>query len=91
MSYSLCSFSKQPVKYIRRLHFDALGGAGCPFSSLSHIGSVKYRMKGLDLLYFCQVNKSCCLGCSLTLFVIKCEAWSSLQQTQSDPVKAQNL
>lgn len=44
---------------------DALGGVSCPFASLSHTGSAKPGMKGLDLLYFCQVNKSCCFGCSL--------------------------
>lgn len=42
------------------------------FYAQSHIGSVKPGMKGLGLLYFCQVNKSRCLGRSLWLqFVIK--------------------
>lgn len=33
----------------------------------THSGSAKPRMKSLGLLYFCQVNKSWCFGCSLTL------------------------
>lgn len=65
----LYAASKQPdqIQAYMMASLDTLGGVGCPFSTQTHTGAVKARMKGLVLLYYCQVNKYCCFGQSLTL------------------------
>lgn len=75
----------------KKASLDALGGAGCPSSAQPHTDAVKPRMKGLDLVYFCQVNKSRCFACCLT-FVIKVQSQLfPLSLKQSQHLSAPNL
>lgn len=78
------------IRHICRLQLTPWVALVTLFPQLSHICSVKFRMKGLDLVYFYQVNKSCCFGCFLTQSLsLKCKACSSLLQTLLHCLRAQ--